>query len=195
MPSPGVQFRAVSDYDMRHQLNINWVLQPALRQERQVRFGRQWSGRTRSSAAGSVRVSTGRLPACDFVLRVRRVPTNWNYSSNAVLSVMQDSGIYKNAVAPPGAPAVRTLRGSRPQSPLLRLRLPGGRATATSSAATACSTSTSGWRNDSLCPGKDSPYRSVPRYIQPDQHPEFRSAGRHRRQSAQRRASASTRIC
>jgi hypothetical protein len=96
------QFRAVSDYDMAHQFNANFVYN--------LPFGKSAKFANRVSPvvdgiiggwqiSGLYRQTSG-LPTSFYASGVW--PTNWNYSSNAVLQQPLKGSIYKNAPAPPG---------------------------------------------------------------------------------------------
>jgi len=96
------QFRAVSDYDMTHQMNLNWVY--SLPFGKNARFG-SGVGSLANAIIGGWQFSglyrhTSGLPTSFYASGIW--PTNWNYSSNAVMSVQQTGGVYKNAIAPPG---------------------------------------------------------------------------------------------
>jgi hypothetical protein len=97
-------FRAVSDYDARHQWNANFVYGLPLGKGR--RFvdlggvmnalvgGWQFSGLYRHSSGLPVGIGNGRF-----------WPTNWNWTGNATVTGMFEDGTNKAAAAPPGGTA------------------------------------------------------------------------------------------
>jgi len=95
------QFRAVSDYDSRHQANANWVYN--------LPFGRgmKWMNQNRAmdllfggwQLSGLFRVSSG-LPTSAG--NGRFWPTNWNITGYATPVGKFEDGTNKNAPAPPG---------------------------------------------------------------------------------------------
>ncbi len=95
------QFRAVSDYDSRHQANANWVYN--------LPFGRRqrWMNQNRAmdllfggwQLSGLFRISSG-LPTSAG--NGRFWPTNWNITGYATPIGKFEDGTNKNAPAPPG---------------------------------------------------------------------------------------------
>lgn len=95
------QFRAVSDYDSRHQANANWVYN--------LPFGRgqRWMNQNRAldllfggwQLSGLFRVSSG-LPTSAG--NGRFWPTNWNITGYATPVGTFEDGTNKNAPPPPG---------------------------------------------------------------------------------------------
>jgi hypothetical protein len=96
------QSRGVSDYDMLHQLNVNFVY--SLPFGRGAKFANAVSPAVNAliggwQVSGLYRHTSG-LPARFFGAGIW--PTNWNVASNSVLQAPLSGGVFKNAPAPPG---------------------------------------------------------------------------------------------
>jgi len=97
------QMRSYSDYDMRHQVNANWIV------ELPFGHGKKWGGNWNSflngvlggwQISGLWRMTSG-LPTS--VWNGGQWPTNWNVPGYATQTgPTPDQGVYKNAVAPDG---------------------------------------------------------------------------------------------
>lgn len=97
---PGLR-RAVSDYDMTHQFNANWIIELPLGRGRKwlhrnnrilnaVAGGWQWSGIWRQTSGLPISVSNGRI-----------WPTNWQWQANATqVGPVPAQQTTKNAPAP-----------------------------------------------------------------------------------------------
>ena len=100
------QLRAVSDYDMRHQVNANWVAE--LPFGRGKKWGNAWSSAANAilggwQISGLWRMTSGMLAS--GVYNGRQWPTNWNITGFATQTgPSPEQGVFKNAPAVAGNP-------------------------------------------------------------------------------------------
>jgi hypothetical protein len=105
------QLRAVSDYDMRHQFNANWVVE--LPFGRGKKWGSNWNAVADGvlggwQLTGLYRHTSGMV---GMVYNGRSWPTNWNITGYATqYGATPEQGIFKNAPAIAGDPGPNIFR-------------------------------------------------------------------------------------